>query len=340
MPKNQDPQSKTASKPPKARIFELRPALPRTRFSALLTACCEKMLRPEALLRLEKEVEPLPADFCLITREEQNAIYNEAISIRYPKILELYIKLNGMHSAELIPKLCTEMVLPIKMLEAPNTAFKSFASLHRAGLSLSWWLFGLDSPLRTSLRVETVPWEMSLADHIRTMRFKQGWNELESRWMITQTHGTSQKKLEHKILCRLMSGLPQIKLFPLMPSVVGVFERLENAVLNFVPPADCEPWIKECYQMFKQSPWRCCVLMLVRQGSISHWQVVKQRPRRKSERLAYVLNLIFDLYGENEGLVYYLRVLNEEARAQGFANLSEVVRDAVWNRDAIHPEKD
>ena len=334
MPKQRASQADT-----EAKVHDLVDTLPTTRLSALLSACCEQMLRPEALLKLDKKAAPLPADFCRLTREEQLTLYNEAITLRYPKILELYIKLNGMQSAELVPKLCTEMLVPPKAGEALAGSFPSLAGLYRAGLSLSWWLFGLESPLRTALRLEHFPCAMSLADHIRTMRFKQGWNELESRWMITQTHGSTQKKLEHRILCRLMSGLPQIKLFPLMPSVIEVFQRLENAVLNIVQPSDCEDWLKDCLTLLKTSPWRCCVLMLVRQGSISHWQVVKQRPRRKSERLAYVLNLLFDLFGEHQGLLYYLRVLNEEARCQGFVNLSEVVRDAVWNRDAIHQEK-
>lgn len=309
--------------------------LPQTRLSVLLAACCEQMLRPEALLKLEDNVAPLPADFCLITRQEQDMLYNEAIRIRYPKILELCIKLYGMQSADLLPKLCTEMLVPPRARETQSVKFSAFARLYHAGISLSWWLFGLESPLLTPLRVEELPCEMSLADHIRTMRFKQGWNELESRWMITQTHSNTQKKLEHRVLCRLMSGLPQIRLFPLMPSVVEVFQRLENTVLTYVLPKNSEDWLKDCISLLQASPWRCCVLMLVRQGSISHWQVVKQRPRRKSERLAYVLNLLFDLFGENEGLTYYLRVLNEEAKCLGFVNLFEVVRDAVWSRDAI-----
>ncbi|MBQ7609459.1 MAG: hypothetical protein IJU76_16060 [Desulfovibrionaceae bacterium] len=305
----------------------------------ILNLCVEKNLCPEGVLEL---AETMPLSKAIGRKRGKKAdvlvdeLYTGALQ-RFPKVLSTYITVAGVQAAESAGVLAADILQVDSGLKGGR---KAIVALHEAGLSLSWWLLGLGAPMRTPPKLEEWPGEISLANYIRTLRFKQGWSDLESRWLITQTHESSQHKLAHRVISRVMTGMPRITLFPLMPDVISVYNRLIAAVNAYELTPDAEPWLSECIQLLQNSSWRVCVLMLVRQGSISHWSVVGQQPRRKSERLAYVISLVLDLYGEQEGLTYYMRVLNEEAMSIGFMDLADVVRRAVWNIHLEPKQKD
>ncbi len=308
----------------------------------ILNQCVEKDICPEGLLELEpatplSEVLQSGGSGSRKTEISEKSFYAKAVQ-RFPKVLTLYISLAGIQAAKTVGVLTEEILEGNR--RTVNGGKQAVITLYEAGISLSWWMFGAGSPMRTPPKLEMLSGDVPLTDYIRTLRFKQGWSDLESRWLITQTHESSQHKLTHRVISRVMTGMPRITLFPLMPDVVEVYKRIVAAVAAYEPDSTAEPWLVESVQYMQASPWRVCVLLLVRQGSISHWSVVGQQPRRKTERLAYVISLLLDLYGEHDGLTYYLRVLNEEAISLGFLDLAEVVRGAVWNIHLESRQKD
>lgn len=293
---------------------------------ALLAECLSKEVCPESILFPTQEKRPLPEGFSLA---ECDRIYTENLVQRLPKVFALYITLAGNHAAELVAQMSQEFLVLNHADNQEEQRYSMIRDLYEAGISLSWWFFGIGNPLWLSPKLAEWPEQVSIADAVRTLRYMQGWSDLESRWLITQTHEASQHKLAHRVICRVMTSMPPIRFFPTMPDVLSVFDRIKEAIQSFVVPADAEEWLADSIALLQQSPWRACVLMLVRQGSISHWKV-RQKPRRKSERLAFVIALLFDLYGYQDGLEFYLRVLNEEAKTLGFLSLAEVVRGVVW----------
>ncbi|MCR4666522.1 MAG: hypothetical protein K5657_04410 [Desulfovibrio sp.] len=296
----------------------------------LLHTCLEKQCCPEEVLGFEAN-RPFPPSTRLVLSKE-NKYYEEAVRERFPKLMKFYITLRSASSADCLNALYEDMHGTKKDRSGTADAGEKalFFPVHDAGISLSWWLFGLGCPMR--IPIETGEWSdaMTLRDCMSAVRYKHGWSEMEARWLVTQLHSTTKSTLVHRVITRVMTSLPRIRLFPEMPSVLDVYARLETAVTDFNFPDHCEPWMTETIILLKASKWRICVLLLVRQGSVSHWHVVKQQPRLKSERLALALTYLFDLYGEQDGLEYYLTMLNDEAIAQGFSSLTDVVRGASW----------
>lgn len=300
------------------------------KFQSFLRLCLEEGITPEGYLQINQKNESrfLPEE---ITKKTFNECVQGALYGRFPRLLEQYVFMQGMSAS----KVCSGIYQDVH-LECPETpltyqTLSHFVQIHQAGISLSWWFFGIGELVYKDFFMSDLDPAKNLNDYVRNLKFKQGWSNIEAKWFITQIHEKTEKKIIHKVMMRLLAGMPKLSLFPPVPSVLEVYKRLEHAVINFVPPKTCPEWMLETVDILKQTTWKICTLMIVRQGSVSHWRVVEQTPRRKSTRLALVINILFEIYGEQKGLMYYLEVLNKEAQAQGFTDLRDVARGAIWN---------
>ena len=314
----------------------------------LIHQCLQTGLTPEHILQvpLEDTPEKLPPE---IVQGDINTFVHDATYVRFPEVLRTFIYLRGMEASETAANLYIDITEDLKNSASANannedlTAqnMENFVNVYLAGVSLSWWLFGIGQAMCQPFFLNNLDPDKQLNDYVRNLNYKQGWSDLEGKWFLTQIHQSTEKKLTHRVMIRLMSGLPKMQFFPKMPAVIDVYKRLERVVQEFKLPDKCPIWMEETITILRNSTWRACILMLVRQGSVSHWQVVGQVPRRKSGRLAFAISLLFDLYGEQKGMEYYLTVLNLEAQAQGFEDLSAVARGAVWKlTSSDHSQKD
>ena len=305
----------------------------------LIGKCMKENKTPESYwnVRPDDGITPLPAH---ILHGSEAHYVNQAKLTRFPDVLRTLICLRGMAGSDLAADLYRDITMDIGSNIPTIKDLHNFVLLNLVGISLSWWLFGLGQPMAQPFFLDSLDPGKKLNDYIRNLNYKQGWSDLEGKWFLTQTHESTEKKTIHRVMIRLMSGLPKMQFFPPMPPVVDVYKRLERVIQSFVLPKRCPEWMAKTVTILRTSGWKTCILMLVRQASISHWHLIGQVPRRKSSRLAFAISLLFDLYGEQQGMEYYLTVLNLEAQAQGFEDLSEVAESAVWkiNNSVLSPE--
>ena len=299
----------------------------------LIGKCIQENQTPESYLNVTPNDGPIPLPSEVSNGTELDYAQQAQLK-RFPDVLRTLICLRGMASSDLAADLYRDVTLDIDTTPPTLKDLHNFVLVNLTGISLTWWLFGIGHPMSQPFFLDSLDPDKKLNDYVRNLNYKQGWSDLEGKWFLTQTHESTEKKTIHRVMIRLMSGLPKMQFFPPMPSVVDVYKRLERVTQEFVLPRDCPEWMGKTITILRTSPWKACILMLVRQASISHWHLIGQVPRRKSSRLAFAISLLFDLYGEQQGMEYYLTVLNLEAQAQGFEDLSEVAESAVWKRNS------
>ena len=305
----------------------------------LIGKCIQENQTPESYLSVRPNDgrTPLPAD---ILHGTELDYAQQARVKRFPEVLRTLICLRGMAASDLAADLYRDISQNIASTSLGIKDLHSFVDLNLSGISLTWWLFGVGHTVAQPFFLDSLDPGKKLNDYVRNLNYKQGWSDLEGKWFLTQTHESTEKKTIHRVMIRLMSGLPKMQFFPPMPSVVEVYKRLERVIQEFVMPRHAPEWMSKTMTILRTSGWKACILMLVRQASISHWHLIGQVPRRKSSRLAFAISLLFDLYGEQKGMEYYLTVLNLEAQAQGFEDLSEVAESAVWKTNNSAPSQE
>lgn len=297
---------------------------------SLMSACVTRCEPPEAVLELLYK-NTLPFD--LQYHGSLSDMYSQALKERFPQVVKLYVTLVGMDSREVLTHLCADAVAGDKKLEALTFSdIQDFFALFQAGISLSWWLFGIGEPMYIQPSLEVENTEKDYTEAVRTLGSLQGWSSTETSWFLKNETGPKNKSKVQDILVGLMGGLPQIKLLPSMPNVNDVLHQVTTAVQNFRVPEDSESWMKDSIELLQEELSRVCLLLFIRRGAIVQLERKQASVRLKIKRLAFAVTQLFELYGEQSALIYYLTLLNEEAKALGFCSLSEVIRNATWQK--------
>lgn len=297
----------------------------------LVTLCMEKRIRPEDALGVAvhgKQNLPL-RDMKGLTPESATRM---AVG-RLPLALEKLVKMRGFKAAELVSALyalkdCKSDKQDKEDLTGiPGTA--ELVELHRQGISLAWLCFGQGTPTNERpYKNRALAQSLSVSELLRLCMERQNLNDFERFWWVGYTRANATAM--HRGLTRMLCSLPQITVFPEMPEISDTYERLVEVINGVTIHTDIEPWMVEVITDLKEHNWHCCVLFFSTSTGISAWKNGNRRPRLIVQRYGYLIERILEMFGNSEGLFFLLRVLNEEAQAQGYEDLNQVVRMGTW----------
>ena len=223
----------------------------------LIHECLKNKKSPECVLALQEE-----GDFSFfesLAVDDACTVYTDSMK-RLPKVTELYILIKGCRAAKTVSNFLLQMTDTTKYFPVP------FETLWQAGISLSWWLFGLGTQLHIPLLMSSETNETSLVDNIRIMRYKQGWSDLESHWMISQIHGNTENKTAHIVIAKIMQDMLPLAFFPEMPDVYTTYERLCTVIQHFEISKFMDSWMRDAILLLQKSPWRACTLFFCTTG--------------------------------------------------------------------------
>ena len=114
--------------------------------SVLIIECVDQHSSPEAVLDLEEKYD-------IQTRGQLHpskisSFYKLAVSQRFPQVIKLYLTLVGSEGYDVVARLTADLLSEdIEQIRFSQEEMADYKAVYRAGISLSWWLFGLGKPL-------------------------------------------------------------------------------------------------------------------------------------------------------------------------------------------------
>ena len=220
-----------------------------------------------------------------------------------------------------------------------------------SGISLSWVCFGMGDELvlefdlcrfgvesgraREDYENDTIKSRRAILLNMRSMaNMRQGWEDTyASRWCIPQVQQEKMDPLIARGALRLACGMPRVNVFPSMPMLYSVYMRLRLALDHFEITEDLEPWLFYTITLLKKKNWKAFLLLLSSQSCIAPWRTGVQKTRSVTDRLAFLIDRLLDIYGERKGLIYLMETLHAEALYVGYENgLMDVVQRKRWSR--------
>ena len=300
----------------------------------IIQTCLDEQIYPEYLFGLQnflknKKAFPLGLNFDSAMKE----FYD-----RLPDAFKMCILFKGVDSAEIVKTISSscfrenskvnKQFKKMEFNELP--CYNEFINIYKVGISLSWLFLGVGDMMYLKPNQGGMITQLKATrDYLENAKIRQNWDNQEIPWIgIVSTK--SKVPIIHKGICRLFAGLPPMRVFPDMPDVIAVKDKILDMLLKYDPPKSSEPWITECLIAIREKKWLVSSLFFVSQSIMSCWRSKNTTPRLIIFRYAWLVNVIIEIYKE-EGLWYILRCLNEEAKACGYKSLTSVVRAGKWN---------
>ncbi|MBO4296984.1 MAG: hypothetical protein J5863_09530, partial [Desulfovibrio sp.] len=178
---------------------------------------------------------------------------------------------------------------------------------------------------------------LQTVSEIKAMRGTTTWRGADWNWLMNgKTHTAHQCKSPTLPLCaRCVSAWNIQPVMPEMPDLLAFIDWLYVYILReffMLAPLPKSDWRQQVFAAISHGKNKVLLLLGTTAQAGTQYRLGKAMPGSAVVKLAYFLELIIRRFGR-DGFLQYIAMVNEEARARGFANLLEVMERKSWRDD-------
>ncbi|MBR4746339.1 MAG: hypothetical protein IK061_02920, partial [Desulfovibrio sp.] len=178
---------------------------------------------------------------------------------------------------------------------------------------------------------------LQTVSEIKAMRGTTTWRGADWNWLMNgKTHTAHQCKSPTLPLCaRCVSAWNIQPVMPEMPDLLAFIDWLYVYILReffMLAPLPRSDWRQQVFAAISHGKNKVLLLLGTTAQAGTQYRLGKAMPGSSVVKLAYFLELIIRRFGR-DGFLQYIAMVNEEARARGFANLLEVMERKSWRDD-------
>lgn len=315
----------------------------------LIQSCHESMMSPEELSKVSP-AQKTDKDFAKFLKHVSVDEAYEAAMSHMPEVIQYLVRTKGFSSAGLVARLydlkdrrdispaALEEIERRKAMAAATPKINwldNIEGMHELtllwdfGVSLSWAIFNWGEPeWRKPYKLDSLPLDEQMSGYMQAMRDTQGADYFDKTWWIGPAMDCTQI---HICVLRMLSTLPKITVFPEMPSFSQVYEK----TLQIIKETDLDdPGYQMIIAKLRKKTQATSLLFFANPAMVHRW-CHGVDPRLVMRRYCYLIMRIIEMYGNQAGLMYWLKSLDQVAKIFTHENFYAVIEHGKWSKKGI-----
>lgn len=315
----------------------------------LIQCSCESLKSPEEILRVSP-AQATGKDFVKFLKHiSLDAAYEDAMR-HMPQVIQFLVRMKGFDCAGLAARLyelkdrreldesALQEIERRKITAAATPRINwldNIEGMHELkllwdfGISLSWAIFNWGEPERRNpYKLDALPLDEQLSGYMHAMRDTQGSDYFDKTWWIGPIMDCTQI---HICVLRMLSTLPKITVFPEMPPFSQFYER----TLQVIRDTDLDdPGYQRIIAVLRKKTQATSLLFFANPAMVHRWRNGVD-PRLIMRRYCFLIMRVLEMYGNQAGLMYWLKALDQVAKIFTHENFYAVIENGRWSKKGI-----